>query len=112
MTLEPFYLARDFIDTSVSGLRDGGVADAGVSGGESGRVFEKQRPHGGSYQVELSICRRKCPVSVSISKTKLKQRQVDLSPPSVGGVLVVLVVVLQESCLCSSFVLHIPDLDD
>lgn len=39
----------------VSGLRDGGAADSGVGGGESGRVYEKQWPYGGTHQVGLWI---------------------------------------------------------
>ena len=39
------------IQLRVSGLCDGGAVDAGVGGGESGRMSEKQRPNGSSNQV-------------------------------------------------------------
>lgn len=50
------------------GLCDGSVADAGVSGGESSRMSEKQRPYGSTHQVHFNLWVKKLVTHYCISK--------------------------------------------
>lgn len=63
-----FVIDLNYIHISVLGLCDGGAADSGVGGGESRRMFKKQRPYGSTNQVcneyvtlqKLHFCKQHC----------------------------------------------------